>query len=169
MGHSNPMIDWIHGERKRDKGATQKKNNLPKKKIRLRSTAFINTRPRPSSPGIQALFGMTEENNSEAKWGNSNNCMLLPLSIGSKLDFMQDHHTYNIMLLKLGWTCRRNRVLWPCHGIPCNQFLWPTTYPHNQLDDLQGSLKLIKQAVYANGLVKDVEVEVEGVPQAVFM
>lgn len=35
--------------------------------------------------------------------------------------------------------------------------------PHNLLDDLEGSLKLIKEAVYAKGLVKE-----EGMLQAAF-
>ncbi|XP_024993159.1 O-acyltransferase WSD1-like isoform X2 [Cynara cardunculus var. scolymus] len=66
------------------KGATStaKKNNLPRKKIRLRSTLLINLRP---SSGIQALADMMEKN-TEAKWGNWIGYVLLPFTIGIRDD-----------------------------------------------------------------------------------
>ncbi|CBI40536.3 unnamed protein product, partial [Vitis vinifera] len=65
-----------YGETKEDKGATQKKNNLPKN-IRLRATLMMNIRP---SPGLHALAEMMEKG-SKAKWGNWIGSMLLPFAI----------------------------------------------------------------------------------------
>ncbi|XP_071716829.1 wax ester synthase/diacylglycerol acyltransferase 6-like isoform X2 [Rutidosis leptorrhynchoides] len=76
-------------ERKKDEGATEKKNNLPKKNIRLRSLLLINLRP---SSGIQALADMMEKN-TEAKWGNSIGYILLPFTIGIRddpLDYIRE-------------------------------------------------------------------------------
>ncbi|XP_022035651.1 O-acyltransferase WSD1-like isoform X1 [Helianthus annuus] len=77
------------GEGQKDEGATEKKNNLPKKKIRLRSTLLINIRP---SSGIQALADMMEKN-TEAKWGNWIGFVILPLTVGIRddpLDYVRD-------------------------------------------------------------------------------
>ncbi|XP_034709434.1 O-acyltransferase WSD1-like isoform X3 [Vitis riparia] len=65
-----------YGETKEDKGATEKKNNLPKN-IRLRATLMMNIRP---SPGLHALAEMMEKG-SKAKWGNWIGSMLLPFAI----------------------------------------------------------------------------------------
>ncbi|KAF5811504.1 putative transferase [Helianthus annuus] len=78
-----------YGEGQKDEGATEKKNNLPKKKIRLRSTLLINIRP---SSGIQALADMMEKN-TEAKWGNWIGFVILPLTVGIRddpLDYVRD-------------------------------------------------------------------------------
>ncbi|PSS24223.1 O-acyltransferase [Actinidia chinensis var. chinensis] len=71
-----------------DKGATEKKSNLPKK-IRLRSTLLINIRP---SAGIQALADMMEKG-TEAKWGNWIGYVLLPFTIALRddpLDYVRE-------------------------------------------------------------------------------
>ncbi|XP_076955739.1 wax ester synthase/diacylglycerol acyltransferase 6-like [Bidens hawaiensis] len=78
-----------YGEGKKDLGATEKKNNLPKKKIRLRSNLLVNIRP---SSGIQALADMMEKN-TEAKWGNWIGYVILPLTIGIRdnpLDYVRE-------------------------------------------------------------------------------
>ncbi|XP_076898686.1 wax ester synthase/diacylglycerol acyltransferase 11-like [Bidens hawaiensis] len=78
-----------YGEGKKDLGASEKKNNLPNKKIRLRSNLLVNIRP---SPGIQALADMMEKN-TEAKWGNWIGYVILPLTIGIRddpLDYVRE-------------------------------------------------------------------------------
>ncbi|XP_060197415.1 wax ester synthase/diacylglycerol acyltransferase 5-like isoform X3 [Lycium barbarum] len=77
-----------YGEGKKDKGATEKNNNLPKN-IRLRSTILMNLRP---SVGIQALADMMDEN-TEAKWGNCVGYVLLPFKIALRddpLDYLRE-------------------------------------------------------------------------------
>ncbi|XP_042504669.1 wax ester synthase/diacylglycerol acyltransferase 11-like isoform X1 [Macadamia integrifolia] len=69
-------------EEKLDKGATEKKNNLPKK-IRLRAALLVNIRP---SPGIQALADMMEKDKTDAKWGNCYGYVLLPFRIALRND-----------------------------------------------------------------------------------
>ncbi|XP_043706807.1 wax ester synthase/diacylglycerol acyltransferase 11-like [Telopea speciosissima] len=69
-------------EKKRDEGATEKRNNLPKK-IRLRAALLVNIRP---SPGIQALVDMMEKDKSDAKWGNRHGYVLLPFNIALRDD-----------------------------------------------------------------------------------
>ncbi|XP_076955731.1 wax ester synthase/diacylglycerol acyltransferase 11-like [Bidens hawaiensis] len=72
-----------------DEGATEMKNNLPKKKIRLRSNLLVNIR---QSSGIQALADMMEKN-TEAKWGNWIGYVILPLTIGIRdnpLDYVRE-------------------------------------------------------------------------------
>nr|XP_043620308.1 wax ester synthase/diacylglycerol acyltransferase 11-like [Erigeron canadensis] len=205
-------------EGKEDKGSTQTKNNLPKKKIRLRSTLLINIRP---SSGIQALADMMEKN-TEAKWGNWIGYVLLPFTIGIRddpLDYVREAkatidrkkhslealYTFSIaeLVLKLfgikaasslshkiitQTTLCFSNMVGPLEEIGfyghAMEFLAPSSYgqphglminfqsyvnkmtivlsvddntipdPHKLLDDLEGSLKLIKAAVYARGLVK---------------
>ncbi|XP_076898687.1 wax ester synthase/diacylglycerol acyltransferase 5-like [Bidens hawaiensis] len=77
-----------YGEGIKDEGATEEKNNLPKK-IRLRSTLLINIRP---SSGIQALADMMEKN-TDAKWGNWIGHVILSFAIGIKddpLDYVRE-------------------------------------------------------------------------------
>ncbi|KAM3378520.1 wax ester synthase/diacylglycerol acyltransferase 11 [Capsicum galapagoense] len=69
------------GEGRKDKGATEKTNNLPCN-IRLRSSLLINLRP---TPGIQALADMMDKN-TEAKWGNWVGSVLLPFKIALRDD-----------------------------------------------------------------------------------
>ncbi|XP_034708663.1 O-acyltransferase WSD1-like [Vitis riparia] len=76
-----------YAEGKKNKGATEKKNNLPKN-LSIRATHFINIRP---SAGIHTLAEMMEKG-SEAKWGNWIGYVLLPLSIvlrDNPLDYIQ--------------------------------------------------------------------------------
>ncbi|KAL3517297.1 hypothetical protein ACH5RR_024199 [Cinchona calisaya] len=73
---------------KKDKGETEKRNNLPKN-VRLRSTILINLRP---SAGIQALSDMMEKD-TEAKWGNWIGSVLLPFKIALRddpLDYVRE-------------------------------------------------------------------------------
>ncbi|OIT34753.1 o-acyltransferase wsd1 [Nicotiana attenuata] len=70
-----------YGGDKKDKGATEKNNNLPKN-IRLRSTLLINLRPRT---GIQALADMMAKD-TETKWGNCVGFVLLPFKIALRDD-----------------------------------------------------------------------------------
>ncbi|KAH0729518.1 hypothetical protein KY290_000640 [Solanum tuberosum] len=70
-----------YGEGKKDKGAIEKNNNLPKN-IRLRSSILVNLRP---SVGIQALADMMEKD-TEAKWGNWVGFALLPFKIALRHD-----------------------------------------------------------------------------------
>ncbi|KAJ9539241.1 hypothetical protein OSB04_031974 [Centaurea solstitialis] len=84
-------LDRRYGQGRKDGGtiSTEKKNNLPKKKIRLRSSLIVNIRP---SSGIQALSDMMEKD-TEAKWGNSVSYVLLPFNIGIKddpLDYVRE-------------------------------------------------------------------------------
>ncbi|KAI3681847.1 hypothetical protein L6452_36652 [Arctium lappa] len=215
-------LDRRYGEGKEDDGtiSTEKKNNLPKKKIRLRSTLLVNTRP---SSGIQALADMMEKD-TKAKWGNSIGYVFLPFTIGIKddpIDYVRDAkamidrkklslealYTSSIvdLVLKLfgvkasslfahkifshttlvfsnmvgpieeiGFYGHNLEYLAPCcygqpHGLMINlqSYVNKLTIvlsvderiipdPHKLLDDLEDSLKLIKEAVYAKGLVKDV-------------
>ncbi|KAJ8529291.1 hypothetical protein K7X08_036126 [Anisodus acutangulus] len=76
------------GEGKKDKGATEKNNNLPNN-IRLRSSLLINLRP---TAGIQALADMMDKN-TEAKWGNMVGSVLLPFKIALRddpLDYIRE-------------------------------------------------------------------------------
>ncbi|XP_009630816.1 wax ester synthase/diacylglycerol acyltransferase 11-like [Nicotiana tomentosiformis] len=76
------------GEGKKNKGVTEKNNNLPKN-IRLRSTLLVNLRP---STGIQALADMMEKD-TEAKWGNWIGFVLLPFKIALRddpLDYIRE-------------------------------------------------------------------------------
>ncbi|PWA96807.1 O-acyltransferase, WSD1, C-terminal [Artemisia annua] len=217
-----------YGEGKKDEGATEKKNNLPKKKIRLRSTLLINIRP---SSGIQALADMMEKN-TEAKWGNWIGYVLLQFTVGIRddpLDYVREAkatidrkkhsleaiYTFTIaeLVLKLfgikaasslshkiitRTTLCFSNLVGPLEEIGfyghAMEYLAPSSYgqphglminfqsyvnkmtivlsvddntipdPHKLLDDLEGSLKLIKEAVYAKGrLVKQ-----ESVPEAAF-
>ncbi|KAF3634753.1 putative CAP [Capsicum annuum] len=66
-----------YGEGKKDRGATEKNNNLPMN-IRLRSAILMNLRP---SVGIQALADMMDKDTSEAKWGNLVGFVLVPFKI----------------------------------------------------------------------------------------
>ncbi|KAF9600835.1 hypothetical protein IFM89_013070 [Coptis chinensis] len=78
-----------YGEGKKDKGSTQKKNNL-RKYIRLRATLLVNIRP---SVGIQALADMMDKGKSDAKWGNWMGYVLLPFNIGLRddpLDYVRE-------------------------------------------------------------------------------
>ncbi|RVW95492.1 O-acyltransferase WSD1 [Vitis vinifera] len=70
-----------YGEAKEDKGATEKKNNLPKN-IRLRATLIMNVRP---SSGIHGLAEMMEKG-SKAKWGTKIGFVLLPFNIALQDD-----------------------------------------------------------------------------------
>ncbi|KAJ8528989.1 hypothetical protein K7X08_035824 [Anisodus acutangulus] len=77
-----------YGEGKKDKGATEKNNNLHKN-IRLRSTILMNLRP---SVGIQALADMMDKD-TEAKWGNWVGFVLLPFKIALRddpLDYVRE-------------------------------------------------------------------------------
>ncbi|OVA00981.1 O-acyltransferase [Macleaya cordata] len=77
-----------YGEGKKDEGATEKKNNLPKN-IRLRSTLLVNIRP---SGGIQALADMMDEK-TDAKWGNLLGYVLFPFTISIRdnpLDYVRE-------------------------------------------------------------------------------
>ncbi|XP_071701516.1 wax ester synthase/diacylglycerol acyltransferase 11-like [Rutidosis leptorrhynchoides] len=216
-----------YGEGRDDKGATEKRNNLPKKKIRLRSTLLINLRP---ASGIQALADMMEKN-TEAKWGNWIGYVLLPFTVGIRddpLDYVREAkatidrkkhsleamYTFSIAELVLKFfgvkaassishkiitrtTLCFSNLVGPLEEIGfyghAMEFLAPSSYgqphglminfqsyvnkmtivlsvdeniipdPQNLLDDLEGSLKLIKEAVYAKGLVKET-----GLQQATF-
>ncbi|XP_019229798.1 PREDICTED: O-acyltransferase WSD1-like isoform X2 [Nicotiana attenuata] len=119
-------------EGKKDKGATEKNNNLPKN-IRLRSTLLVNLRP---STGIQALADMMDKD-TEAKWGNWIGFVLLPFKIvlrddpldyireakatidHIKLNIAQNYHQYNNVFLQFGRPPRRNWLLWAPYGLPC--------------------------------------------------
>ncbi|KAI3800586.1 hypothetical protein L1987_28677 [Smallanthus sonchifolius] len=208
-----------YGEGKQDKGATEKKNNLPKKKIRLRSTLLVNIRP---SSGIQALADMMEKN-TEAKWGNWIGHVILPLTVGIRddpLDYVKEakatidrkKHSLeaicsfsvaNLVLKLFGikaasaishkavarTTVGFSNVVRPLEEIGfyghAMEFLAPSCYghphglminfqsymnmmtivlsvdettipdPQKLLDDLEATLKLIKEAVYTKGLVKE--------------
>ncbi|XP_044512232.1 wax ester synthase/diacylglycerol acyltransferase 6-like [Mangifera indica] len=59
-----------------DKGASERRNNLPKN-IRLRATFFMNLRP---SPGIQELADMMKKG-TKAKWGNQIGYLIYPFTI----------------------------------------------------------------------------------------
>ncbi|KAJ9681192.1 hypothetical protein PVL29_020191 [Vitis rotundifolia] len=74
-------LNTRYGEAKEDKGATEKKNNLPKN-IRLRATLIMNVRP---SSGIHGLAEMMEKG-SKAKWGNKIGFVLLPFNIALQDD-----------------------------------------------------------------------------------
>lgn len=215
-------LDGRYGGGKEDEGATstEKKNNLPKKKIRLRSTLLVNIRP---SSGIQALADMME-NDTKAKWGNWLGYVSLPFTIGIKddpVDYVREAkamidrkkhsleaiYTSSIVGLVLKFfgikasslfahkifshtTMAFSNMVGPieeigfyghdveyiapcCYGQPQGLMINLQSYvnkmtivlsvderiipdPHKLLDDLEDSLKLIKEAVYANGLVKDV-------------
>ncbi|KAI3681864.1 hypothetical protein L6452_36669 [Arctium lappa] len=219
-------IDRRYGQGREDEGATstEKKNNLPRKKIRLRSTLLINIRP---SSGIQALADMMEKN-TEAKWGNWIGYVLLPFTIAIRddpIDYVREAkatidrkkhslealYTFSIaeLVLKLfgikaasslshkiitHTTLSFSNLVGPLEEIGfyghTMEFLAPSSYgqphvrirsyvnkmtivlsvdestipdPHKLLDDLEDSLKLIKEAVYAKGLVKE-----ESVPTVAF-
>ncbi|KAK9056125.1 hypothetical protein SSX86_027213 [Deinandra increscens subsp. villosa] len=208
-----------YGEEKNNKGGTEKNNNLPKTKIRLRSTLLVNIRP---SSGIQALADMMEKN-TEAQWGNWVGHVILPFSIGIRddpLDYVREakatirrkkHSLEAIvsfslagLVLKLFGVKAANTIshkaaarttlgfsnlvgpveeisffghalefLAPCcyghpHGLMINfqSYVNKMTIvlsvdessvpdPQKLLDDFEASLKLIKEAVYAKGLVKE--------------
>ncbi|XP_004228362.1 wax ester synthase/diacylglycerol acyltransferase 11-like [Solanum lycopersicum] len=77
-----------YGEGEKDRGKTEKNNNLPKN-IRLRSTILMNLRP---AVGIQALADMMEKD-TEAKWGNWIGFVLFPLKIALRddpLDYIRE-------------------------------------------------------------------------------
>ncbi|KVH89040.1 O-acyltransferase, WSD1, C-terminal [Cynara cardunculus var. scolymus] len=208
-----------HGKEDESTISTEKKNNLPKKKIRLRSTLLVNIRP---SSGIQALADMMEKD-TEAKWGNSIGYVFLPFTIGIKddpIDYIRDAkamidrkklslealYTASIVDLVLKFfgikassmfarrifshtTLVFSNMVGPieeiefyghtleylapcCYGQPHGLMINLQSYvnkmtivlsvderiipdPQKLLDDLEDSLKLIKEAVYAKGLVKD--------------
>ncbi|XP_071716847.1 wax ester synthase/diacylglycerol acyltransferase 11-like [Rutidosis leptorrhynchoides] len=206
-----------YGNLKKDEGATEKKNNLPKKNIRLRSLLLINLTP---SSGIQALADMMEKN-TEAKWGNSLGYILLPFTIGIRddpLDYIREAKVtidrkkrsleaiYTFSIAKFVYkffgikvasslshkimsrtTLSFSNLVGPLeeigfyghhmefiasgsygqpHGLMINfqSYVNKMTIvlsveentipdPHKLLDDFEGSLKLIKEAVYARGLL----------------
>ncbi|KAL5843272.1 hypothetical protein ACOSQ4_009230 [Xanthoceras sorbifolium] len=77
-----------YGESTIDKGASERKNNLPKN-IRLRATFFINIRP---IPGIQEVADMMKKG-SLARWGNEIGFVLFPFKIALRddpLDYVRD-------------------------------------------------------------------------------
>ncbi|KAK4738928.1 hypothetical protein R3W88_002625 [Solanum pinnatisectum] len=74
---------------KKDKGATEKNNNLPNN-IRLRSSLLANLRP---TAGMQALCDLMDNNSTEAKWGNMVGFVLLPFKIALRddpLDYIKE-------------------------------------------------------------------------------
>ncbi|CAN4108409.1 unnamed protein product [Withania somnifera] len=76
------------GVGRKDRGATEKNNNLPNN-IRLRSSLLINLRP---TPGIQAIADMMDKK-TEAKWGNWVGSVLLPFKIALRddpLDYVRE-------------------------------------------------------------------------------
>ncbi|XP_057980411.1 wax ester synthase/diacylglycerol acyltransferase 11-like [Malania oleifera] len=77
-----------YGEEKKDKGTTEKQNNLPKN-IRFRAPLLINLRP---AAGIIALADMMATG-SKVKWGNGIGYVLLPFTIGLRddpLDYIRE-------------------------------------------------------------------------------
>ncbi|XP_076898697.1 wax ester synthase/diacylglycerol acyltransferase 5-like [Bidens hawaiensis] len=215
-----------YGEGKNSKGATEKKNNLPKKKIQLRSMLVVNVRP---SSGIQELADMMEKN-SEAKWGNWFGYVIFPFTIGIRdnpLDYVREakatidrkRHSLEALVsfsitaivvklfgIKALNTITRttffhsilifSNLVGPQEEIEFYghdmEFIAPTSYghphgmminfqsyvnkktivlsvdentipdPQKLLDDIEASLKLIKEAVYSKGLVE------EGISKATF-
>ncbi|KAJ9539148.1 hypothetical protein OSB04_031881 [Centaurea solstitialis] len=215
-------LDRRYGRGREDEGATstEKKNNLPKKKLRLRSTLLINIRP---SSGIQVSISRYDGEEHEAKWGNWIGYVLLPFTIGIRddpLNYVREAkamidrkkhslealYTFSIaeLVLKLfgiktasslshkiitHTTLCFSNLVGPLEEIGfyghAMEFLAPSSYgqphglminfqsyvnkmtivlsvdestipdPHKLLDDLEDSLKLIKEAVYARGLVKE--------------
>ncbi|XP_076955730.1 wax ester synthase/diacylglycerol acyltransferase 11-like [Bidens hawaiensis] len=207
-----------YGERRKDFVATEKKNNLPKKKIRLRSNLLVNIRP---SSGIQALADLMEKN-AEAKWGNWLGYVILPLTIGIRddpLDYVReakamiDRKKHSLEALcsfsigafvfklfgikaantishmavgyttlgfsnlvgpqeEIGFYGHDMEFIAPsCYGHPHSLMINFQSYvnkmtivlsvdettmpdPHKLLDDFETLLKLIKEAVYAKGLVE---------------
>ncbi|KAJ9539135.1 hypothetical protein OSB04_031868 [Centaurea solstitialis] len=82
-------LDRKYGREEEGATSTEKKNNLPKRKIRLRTALVVNIRP---SSGIQALADMMEHD-TKAKWGNWFGYVLLPFNIGIKddpLDYVRE-------------------------------------------------------------------------------
>ncbi|KAF8379706.1 hypothetical protein HHK36_029150 [Tetracentron sinense] len=82
-----------YGEGKKDKGATEKRNNLPKN-ICLRSTLLINMRP---SAGIQDLADMMKKD-TDAKWGNWIGYVLLPFTIALRDDPLDYVHEAKVTI-----------------------------------------------------------------------
>ncbi|KAK9279015.1 hypothetical protein L1049_012690 [Liquidambar formosana] len=196
------------GEGKKDEGATEKENNLPKN-IRLTSVLFINLR---QSAGIHALADMIEKG-TKAKWGNDIGYFLCPLTIAlcdNPLDYvrkakavmdrkkasLEATYTFSIAKLMLKFfgkdvgfpshpTMWYSNVVGPqeeiglfgypvayiapsCYGQPSGFMIHAVSYankmtlilsiaeglvpdPHQLCDDLEESLKLIKDAVIAGG------------------
>ncbi|KAF4401024.1 hypothetical protein G4B88_013865 [Cannabis sativa] len=146
-------------------------NNLPNN-IRLRSVLLVNIRP---SPGIQDLADMMEKN-GEAEWGNKLGYVLIPLTIDLKedpLDYIRqvklqiDRKKHSLEALSTSYISAIVFLLFGIKELMVNfqSYMKKMTIvltvdedripdPHQLCNDIEDSLKLIKDTIIERGLVK---------------
>ncbi|XP_019081272.1 wax ester synthase/diacylglycerol acyltransferase 5 isoform X2 [Vitis vinifera] len=137
-----------YGEAKEDKGATEEKNNLPKN-IRLRATLLMNIRP---SPGIHAAAFLYHRVPNHTTMCFSN--IVGPVEevgfSGHPLVFLAPSvygQPHGLMIHFQSYINKMTLVL------SVKEEIVPD--PHQLCNDLEESLKLIKDAVIAKGLAKE--------------
>ncbi|KAJ9681199.1 hypothetical protein PVL29_020193 [Vitis rotundifolia] len=135
-----------YGETKEDKGATQKKNNLPKN-IRLRATVIMNIRP---SPGIHVAAFLYHRvmNHTTICFSNVVGPMEEIGFYGHPMAFLAPSvygQPHGLMIHFQSYINKMTFVL------SVDEEIIPD--PNRLCDDLEESLKFIKDAVIARGLV----------------